>query len=578
MIGSNELIVDLFAGGGGASLGIFMATGRHPDVAVNHDPQAVGLHMLNHPDSLHLCNDVRKVSPAEVLRRGAEHRGLDPRRTRIGLLHASPDCKHFSKAKGGQPRDKKIRDLAWVVTRYAQLPRGQRPRIITLENVEEFRDWGPLVPGPNGGLVPCPARKGLTFRRFMRVFRDLGYASWDDEMVAFEYGAPTIRKRLFILLRDDGVPIAAPIKTHARPDSDSRVPTGMKPWRTAAEIIDWTLPCPSIFLSKEEGRKLGCKRPLVPASERRIARGTKRFVLDNPRPFIVPVTHSGDNRVHSIDEPLRTITGAHRGEFAYVEPFVTGVGGRMAQTAPRPSSAPFQTVTAKADGVLVVPHVTKFRANSIGHAADEPLHTITSNGFTETGRPGGCAPIGVVAAFLAQHNTGMTGHAAGKPVSTIVGTGSTQAVVAATFMSHAYSSNTVGGQGDVHQPVKTVTAGGQHHAVVAAFLAKYNGTAVGQRVDDPLHVAPANDRFAIVTVTIQGTVYALSDIGMRMFIPRELYRAQGFPESYIIDRLPDGTRLPKDAQVRMVGNSVSPQPYAALLRANLTPAMREAAE
>jgi DNA (cytosine-5)-methyltransferase 1 len=533
LIRADETIVDLFAGGGGASLGIFMATGRHPDVAINHDPAALGVHALNHPGTAHLCSDGRTVRPEFAAETAAIARGLDPATARVGLLHASPDCKHFSKAKGGQPRDKGIRDLAWVVVRYAV---AVRPRIITLENVEEFQQWGPLIPGPKGGLIPCPARKALTFRRWVAALKAVGYAVDWRELRACDYGTPTIRKRLFVVARCDGAPIVWPAPTHAKDGGGGRAP-----WRTAASIIDWSLPCPSIFLSKAAARKIGCKRPLAPATLGRIARGIKRYVLDNPQPFLIPVTHTGDARVYPIDDPLRTVTGAKRGEIA-----------------------------------CVAPHVTKFRANSTGSGIDEPLHTITGNSFTAQGRAGGCAPMGVVAAFLAQHNSGVVGHDARAPVSTIVGKGCTQAVVAAPIMSHAYSSNTAGGQGDLRRPVKTVLTGG-HHALVSAFLAKYYGTDQDPRLDEPLHTATTKPRFAVVTVTIDGVVFALVDIGMRMLSPRELFRAQGFPDAYVIDRLPDGTKLTKDTQVRLAGNSVCPQVMAALLGAQLGVAATSAA-
>jgi DNA (cytosine-5)-methyltransferase 1 len=535
----DELIIDSFAGGGGASLGIYMATGRHPDVAINHDEQAVALHAANHPTTLHLCQSVWRADPQDVRDAAARHRGLDPRTARVGLFHASPDCKHFSKAKGGQPREKHIRDLAWVVVAYAE---RVGPRIITLENVEEFQDWGPLVYDAAGNGFPDIDRKGVVFKKWVRKLKQCGYRVEYRLLRACDYGAPTIRKRLFLIARNDGQPIVWPAPSHAKPNEDGTVKYGLKPWRTAAEIIDWSLPTPSIFLGREEARKLGCKRPLADATLARIARGVQRYVLQAARPFLVPVTHTVDLRTHSIDEPLRTVTTARRGEIALVAPSLvqTGYGERDGQ-APR-------TLDIKA-----------------------PLGTAVAGGAKHV----------LVAAFLAQHNSGMIGHEAREPVSTVTNTGSHQNVVAvelqAPIMSHAYGSNTAGGQGDMRLPVKTVVTGG-HHAVVAAFLAKYYGEGgQDQPADAPAHTIPTKARLAAVTVTIDGIAWTVVDIGMRMLTPRELFRAQGFPDSYIIDALPDGTTLSKAAQIRLCGNSVCPDVLAALLGANLATIPKEKA-
>ena len=541
MIAPDELIIDSFAGGGGASLGIFLATGRHPDVAINHDPDAVALHAANHPTTLHLCQSVWQADPQDVRDAAARHRGLDPKRARVGLFHASPDCKHFSKAKGGAPREKHIRDLAWVVVLYAE---RVAPRIITLENVEEFKDWGPLVYDSEGRGQPCPDRKGLEFRRWVRKLKACGYRVEWRELRACDYGAPTIRKRLFLMARRDGLPIVWPAPTHAKPNDDGTVSGGLKPWRTAAEIVDWSLPTPSIFLTREQGRAVGCKRPLADKTMARIARGTKRYVLDAARPFIVGLAH-GDfargagSRAHGIDEPARTV---HAG------------GGNHA---------------------LVVPHITKFRSGATGHTLGEPLATITANSHTDTGREGGAPPLGLVTAFLAQHNTGVVGHDAREPVSTFTGTCSHQTVVA-VHLSDLHGTSRAGRP--TAAPAAAVTAGGQHHALVAAFLAKYYGDGgQDQAADEPAHTIPTKARLAAVTVTIDGTTYAVVDIGMRMLTPRELFRAQGFPDSYIIDVLPDSRTLTKAAQIRLCGNSVCPDVEAALLRANLATRAAEAA-
>jgi DNA (cytosine-5)-methyltransferase 1 len=485
---SDELVVDLFAGGGGASTGIEQAIGRHVDVAINHDPDAVSLHAMNHPQTRHFVSDVFEVDPRQV----TEGRP-------VGLLWASPDCKHFSKAKGAKPVSKKIRSLAWVVVKWARIV---APRVIFLENVEEFQTWGPL--GPDGR--PCPARKGLTFRRWVRELQRAGYVVEWRELRACDFGAPTTRKRLFLVARRDGEPIAWPTATHGE---------GLKPYRTAAECIDWTIPCPSIFERA---------RPLAENTLRRIARGVMRYVVNAARPFIVPVTHTTDSRVQSIDEPVRTLTTAKGGELALAVPTLvqTGYGERDGQ-APRSLDL---------------------------HA---PLGTIVAGGQKHA----------LVAAFLAKHYGG--NETPGTPLDKSVDTITTQdhhALVASNLVKLRGTSSAA----SAGEPLHTVSAQGTHHAEVRALLIKFYGTDQDPRVDEPLHTVTTKHRFALVQV--KGETYAIADIGMRMLEPRELYRAQGFPDSYVIDRGADGRPLPKTAQVRMCGNSVCPPIAAALVRAN----------
>ena len=482
---SSELIVDLFAGGGGASTGIELALGRHVDIAVNHDPEAVSLHQANHPQTRHYVSDVFEVDPRAVC-------GDQP----VGLLWASPDCKHFSKAKGGKPVSKKIRGLAWVVVKWAKVV---RPRVICLENVEEFQTWGPLADDGR----PCPDCKGLTFRRWVGQLRALGYAVEWRELRACDYGAPTIRKRLFLVARCDGAPIVWPAPTHG---------PGLRPHRTAAECINWSLPCPSIFERE---------RPLAPATLRRIARGIKRYVIEAARPFIVPVTHQGDNRVQAIDEPLRTVTSARRGEFALASPTLiqTGYGERAGQ-APR------------------VPGL------------DKPLGTAVAG-----------QKHALVAAFLAKHYGGVVGSDLRDPAATVTGVDH-HSLVTSHLAKLRGTSNSAG----TDEPLATVSAGGMHHAEVRALLLAYYGTDQDAQLGRPLPTATTHDRFGLVTVA--GQDYLIADIGMRMLQPRELYRAQGFPESYAIGRGADGRVLSKAAQVRMCGNSVCPPVAAALVMAN----------
>jgi DNA (cytosine-5)-methyltransferase 1 len=532
----HELIVDLFAGGGGASEGIKQAFGRDPDVAVNHDAIAVSVHEANHPTTMHFRRDVFEVAPRDVTQGRP-----------IGLLWASPDCKHFSKAKGGKPVSKKIRGLAWVVVRWAK---EARPRVIVLENVEEFVTWGPLV-----NDRPCPERKGQTFRRWVGDLRRLGYKVEHRELRACDYGAPTSRKRFFLIARCDGLQITWPKPTHGK---------GLLPYRTAADCIDFSLPCPSIFLTKDEARAIGVKRPLAEATMRRIWKGVHRFVLNCAKPFIVPITHHGDRRGHPIDEPLPTITAAHRGELAYVAPLMVPRYGERPTQDPRALQvdAPMPTVVPTGNGgSLVSAFLTKYREDSSGASAEQPFPTITANSFED--RPGGNPPLALVSTFMEQANTDVVGHDMRTPVSTIVGKGCTQRL-AAVHLSKLYGTST---GADPREPAPTVTATGNHIAEVRAFLVAYYGNEKdGRDLREPMGTVVSRERFGLVTV--DGTEYEIADIGLRMLTPRELFRAQGFPESYVIDRGADGKKLPKDAQVRLCGNSVCPPIARAIVAAN----------
>lgn len=543
-----ELIVDLFAGGGGASLGIEQAFGRAVDVAVNHSADAIAMHAANHPQTAHLQCDVFEVDPLEAT-------GGRP----VGLLWASPDCKHFSKAKGGKPRSKKIRSLAWVVVKWATVV---RPRVIMLENVEEFVTWGPL--GPDN--QPCPKRKGQTFKRWVSSLRRLGYQVEWKELRACDYGAPTIRKRFFLVARCDGLAITWPKPTHGKPDSPEVRKGKLLPWRTAADCLDFSLPCPSIFLTKEEARPLGVKRPLAEATMRRIAKGVFRFVLNAPKPFIVGVGgRMGQSPERGIDQPMQTITA--KADSCIAVPVLTehANASRAASWTP---GEPLRTQCAEIKGghfALATAFLTKYRADNPGSAADAPFPTITANGDSD--RPGGNPPLAVVAAHLEQANSGYyegTGRSVDAPVSTITGAGSHQQVVATSMVK--MRGDNVGSPADA--PLHTVSAQGLHHAEVRAFLIAYYGNEKdGRGLPDPMGTVVSRERFGLVTV--DGTDYAIADIGLRMLTPRELYRAQGFPETYIIDRGVGGKKLPKDAQVRACGNSVCPPMARALVEANV---------
>jgi DNA (cytosine-5)-methyltransferase 1 len=503
---NDELIVDNFAGGGGASAGIELALGRHVDFCWNHDPEACAMHQANHPQSVHFCESVFDAHPAEV----AQGRP-------VGLAWFSPDCKHFSKAKGGKPREKRIRGLAWVVLHWI---RTVRPRVIVLENVEEFQGWGPL----DAEGRPVDDAKGWFFRCFVGAMRRRGYDVDWRELRACDFGAPTIRKRLFLVARCDGRPIVWPAPTHARPDSDLVAAKICKPWRTAAECIDWSIACPSIFERR---------RPLVDATCRRVARGVFRYVIDAAEPFIVPLTHHGDARVHGMRAPLPTITGANRGELALVAPTLVGIDNRGSGATAWDAQAPLTTITAEARHALVAGFLVKHYGGneSPGWPLERPMSTVTAKDHH-----------GVVTSYLLKLRGDAATHAPGQPVDA---------------------------------PLHTLSAQGWHFAEVRAFLVKYYGSLQDPRLEEPMHTVTSRDRFALVTV--RGERYAIADLGLRMLVPRELFRAQGFSDQYVIEwgyfAGADGRLvrrpLSKTAQVRMCGNSVSPAVACALVAANV---------
>ena len=484
-----ELVVDSFAGGGGASTGIELGLGRPVDIAINHDPEAIAMHAANHPGTRHFCESVWKVDPMEAT-------GGKP----VGLAWFSPDCCHFSRAKGQRPVKKEIRGLAWVVIRWAKTV---KPRVIVLENVEEFQTWGPLV-----GDRPCPERRGLTFRRWCGTLRNLGYVVEFRSLVAADYGAPTTRKRLYLIARCDGEPIRWPEQTHGRGRALA--------WRPAAEIIDWSLVCPSIF---------GRERPLAEKTLARIAEGVRRYVLESAQPFIAPLTHHGQNRVYPIGEPIRTITGAHRGEQALVSPtLITASWGEREGQTPR------------------VPGLEK------------PLGTLVAGGIKHA----------LVAAFLSKHFGGVVGHGLQRALGTV--TAKDHHALSVAHLSKFYGTSV--GQ-EMNAPAPTITGQGQHIAEVRAFLTTYysNGARLRGDLFSPIATVTPHDRFGLVMV--DGEPYQIADIGMRMLAPRELYSAQGFPRDYVIDLGPEGRKLTKTAQVRMAGNSVCPPVAAAIVRENV---------
>ena len=503
-----EIVVDNFAGGGGASTGIEIAIGRSVDIAINHDPAAIAMHRANHPTTTHYTEDVWKVDPAEACAGRP-----------VALAWFSPDCKHHSKAKGGKPVSKHIRGLAWVAVKWAK---KVHPRVIMLENVEEFVDWGRL----DENNRPDPRYKGETFRRFVRQLEHEGYRVEYKLLRACDYGAPTIRRRFFLIARCDGQPIRWPEPTHADPDG-LEVQAGLKkPWVPVADVLDFSLPCPSIFATTDEiWKQYGIRavRPLSEKTLRRIAHGIMRFVVDNPRPFIVQVNHSGDGfRGQKETEPLDTITAKH-GTGVIMPNLIQYHSEQTEDVRGQQIQKPLMTVDASNRYGLVSTFISKYyggRCTSLASGADEPLPTVTA----------------------IDHNAMC-------------------AVAVTQFNNHSIGQ-------EVTKPINTLTAQTNHFAEVCAFLVKYYGNgdnAVSCGLPAP--TITAKDRMGLVTV--QGQDYRIVDLCLRMLTPRELFDAQGFPPDYIIDVDADGKAYPKSEQVARCGNAVCPPIPTALVRANL---------
>ncbi len=664
----DELIVDNFAGGGGASTGIEMALGRHVDHAINHDWAALGMHRINHPQTIHHCEDVFDIDPLKV----TEGRP-------VGFGWFSPDCKHFSKAKGGKPLSKRIRGLAFVMIRWARIG----TRVMMMENVEEIADWGPL----DASGRPDKRHTGRTWRALLdalrggvasdhpdlpemltvlcgeeetaektalrrELLRGYGYEIETKEIRGYSYGAPTIRKRLYMIARNDGRPIVWPRPTHAEPSVARK--QRMKPWRTVAECIDWSIPCRSIFLSREEARAYRCKRPLADATLRRIAKGIKRYVIDASEPFIVPLTHQGGDRTESVNEPARTITGAHRGEKAVVDAMIAPIIGEHAnatgarsmpvdeplrtqcaeikgghfslvsahlcrefgESIGQPVTSPAPTVMPGGQGktTLVAAHLTKFNTGSIGQELHRPAPTVPAGSHSPDTNGGAATPLGLVAAHLTKLRGDNVGHGADEPSHTASAGGQHHAVSLAYLAQHNAGNATNPGH-PADEPVSTINSTGSQQAVVLGTAVKYYGNDKdGQGISEPAHTVTTKERIGLcqmpavtegldaqqragalrvaaflrehgveldgefATVTINGCNYVIVDIGMRMLVPRELFRCQGFPESYVIDRAwvidpKTGTLtevpLTKEQQIRMCGNSVCPPVAEALVRANV---------
>lgn len=557
---NGELIVDNFAGGGGASTGIELATGYSVDIAINHDPEAIKMHKANHPNTKHYCENVWAVDPVKACNGHP-----------VGLAWFSPDCKHFSKAKGGKPKDKNIRGLAWVALRWAGLV---RPRVIMLENVEEFKTWGPL----NRRHRPIKSRQGKTFEKFVQQLTDLGYEVEFKELIAADYGAPTMRKRFFMIARCDGKPIVWPEPTHAPVDSEEVKKGLLKPYVGAYTQLDFSLPCPSIFDTSEEIKeKYGIRavRPLAQKTMDRIARGLKKFVLDNPEPFIIQCNHGGERRPNDIREPMPTITGKHG--YGIVEPYMVQIGQTgFTKDRSKDVREPLTTIVSKNEHCLISPTLIQYHSETSkdgvrGQTIEDPIMTVDSSNR-----------YGLVASFLQKYYDGGykgAGDTLENPLPTVTAWDHNSVVTANLIQMNNHCDGR-----DLRDPIPTITAGDGHFGEVRAFLIKYYGQGTGQDIEEPLDTVTSRDRFGLVT--IEGVDYQIVDIGLRMLEPKELYGCQGFPDDYIIDHDYTGKTYPRSEQVRRCGNAVCPPIPAALVRANLpelciaerTPNMRMEAE
>ncbi len=587
----DEIKVDLFAGGGGASTGISQATGSDPDIAVNHDEEAIGMHEANHPQTRHYIDDVFNVDPIKVTKGRP-----------VGLLHASPDCTHHSQALGGQPRQQEIRSLAWVVHRWA----GKvKPRVITLENVEQMLQWSPLiakrdkatgrvitldkivdpvtgkksyrvaepgeqVPRRNQFLIPDPKRKGHNWEHFVGGLRAMGYVVQWRVICNADLGAHSTRERLYMVARRDGLPIVWPQQTHAK-----KPKAGQKPWRPVHECIDWSVHGTSIF---------NRKKPLAEATMRRIAHGMKKFVLECPEPFIVPATHSdSSDRNRSVSQPAPTVTAANRGELMLLVPSLIPVTHTWDTSYD--VKEPIKTITTAKGGEIAMMSAALIQMG-YGEREGQSPRVLNLQGPLGTVVAGG-GKFGVSTAFMVQANGGFNKVPARDirdPVSALTTSGSQQQLITAHLTTLRHHST---GR-DPREPVAAIAAGGEHHGLVeyhlrkadeesamrcADFLMKYQRESGHSNANIGPQSEPSKlDRLALVTVWIKGEPFVIVDICLRMLLPRELYNAQDFPPDYIIDKTADGKPLTKTAQVRMCGNSVSPLPMRLIVEANYSEA------
>lgn len=536
----DELIVDNFAGGGGASTGIELATGRVVDIAINHDPAAILMHQTNHPHTEHYQESVWDVDPVKLCRGRP-----------VGLAWFSPDCKHFSKAKGAALVDRKIRGLAWIVLKWAGTV---RPRVIILENVEEFVTWGPVRKGK-----PVKSKQGQTFNKWLSQLKALGYEVEHKELIAADYGTPTSRKRFFLVARCDGKPIVWPNPTHA-PANDKRVQSGeLKPYKSAADVIDWSLPCPSIFDTKQEiFEKYGLKsvRPLADNTMRRIARGLDKFVIKSQKPFIIQ--QKFNNAPQDINNPLSTITAV--GSHELITPSLIQYHSEQRDKEVRayPLDEPLKTADGSNRFGLMAPYLTKYYSGDSVQRADAPMATVT--------------PIdseNLTACFLSKYFTGVDGAELNNPLPTVTAIDHNS-----LCMAHIaeFKGKDKGQAADA--PLRTITACDGEFGAVKTYIVKaipgvnlYNWHKVRELLNKHCGYELKDDE--ILLFRIGREYYFIADIGLRMLCPKELYAAMGFPEDYIIDRDYLGNEYRRTYQVARCGNAVCPQIAKALVQANL---------
>lgn len=558
-----------------------MALGHPVTVAINHDPAAILMHKTNHPYTLHLQDSVWNIDPVEICAGRP-----------VGLAWFSPDCKHFSKAKGAALVDKNIRGLAWIVLKWAGTV---RPRVIMLENVEEFKTWGPVRKGK-----PIKAKAGQTFEKWKRQLLELGYKIEYRELVAADYGAPTTRKRFVLIARCDGQPIVWPKRTHAPAESEEVKSGKCKPWVSAAEIIDWSLPCPSIFKSSSEIKEeygLKALRPLKPNTLRRIARGIDKFVIKTQKPFIIPVGYGEKRgkkpRVNDIAEPLGTIVSTVKHNV--VDPVLSPLTMHNHTNASGTHiKDPVNTITTVGAQMLITPHLSKYFSGVVGEDIKNPMPTITAIDHNA-----------VIAPSLIQYHTEQSdkenrAYNFEGPIKTI--DGSARYGIAAAHLTQYFKGDHYHGP---TEPLHTVTTE-IREGVTLAHITEFKGKDIGQSVNDPLRTVMTKDVLGgvytrlekitdnmdlkywpqiremlnvycdywiaddeILVLTINCTDYFISDIGLRMLTPKELYKAQGFPVDYIIEKDYTGKAYPKSQQVARCGNAVCPPMAKALVIANL---------
>lgn len=512
-----DLIIDCFAGGGGASVGIEMALGRPVDIAINHDPDAILMHKTNHPDTLHLTEDIFKVDLQKYVK--GRH---------VALMWASPDCTSHSKAKGGKPREKGLRILPWAVYKHAK---AIKPDVIIMENVEEIQQWGPL----DAEGHPIPEKKGEDYKRFITAMKSLGYIFESRELVAADYGAPTTRKRWYAVFRRDGKEIVWPEHTHSKDGAN-----GLKPWEPIYKYLNLQDFGKSIF---------GRKKPLAKNTMNRIARGLEKFVFNNPEPFIVQVNHSGDNfRGQGVHGPLPTITQKHG--FGVVTSIVSPYMMRNNTGAPgNDIKDPMLTITTGGHHGLVSPLLIQYHSETTksgvrGQNVTDPIQTIdTSNRY------------GLVVPYLTKFYKSGSGQTLFEPIHTITTSPGHFGTVSVMAVNKEYLQEAGVDEETAHKCTW-----------VSQFIMEYYGCGVGQSLNNPLHTIVTKDRFALITVL--GSEYVIMDIFLRMLNPEELKRGQGFPEDYIIDHDYNGNRYPVAKQVARIGNSVVPIMAQRLVAAN----------